>query len=150
MNSEIAISFFLKTIQMEQFAWFEENLKESDLVEIELATQIHFKLNPQHQIVRNFVGVTFQQQQKPFLKINMSCAFKIEETVLKALTDETHSKIVLPKHFLQHLVVITIGTIRGALFAKTEGTIFNRFIIPTLNVTTLVQTDEVFLIQEAI
>jgi ABC-type cobalamin transport system permease subunit len=148
MNSEIAIPFSLKAIHIEQFAWFEEHFKEDDLVEVGLTTQ--FKLNPQNQIVGTFVGVTFQQQQKPFLKINMSCAFKIKEAVLKQLLDETESKIVLPKHFLQHLVVITIGTIRGVLFAKTEGTIFNRFIVPTVDVTALVQTDEIFLIQEAI
>jgi hypothetical protein len=146
MNSEIAIPFFLKTIQMEQFAWFEENLKEDDLEKVELATQIQFKLNPQTQTVGTFVGVTFQQQQKPFLKINMSCSFKIKEEVLKQLVDEPQSKIVLPKHFLQHLVVITLGTIRGVLFAKTEGTVFNRFMLPTLDVTALVGTDEIFYI----
>jgi ABC-type cobalamin transport system permease subunit len=150
MNTEIAIPFFLKTIQMEQFAWFEENFKEDDSGAVELTTQIQFKLNPQNQIVSNFVGVTFQQQQKTFLKINMSCFFKIKEPILKELMDETHSKIVLPKHFLQHLVVITIGTIRGVLFAKTEGTVFNRFIIPTLDVTNLVRSDEVFLISEVL
>jgi hypothetical protein len=148
MNSEIAIPFFLKTIQIEQFAWFEENFKEDDLLTVELTTQIQFKLNPQNQIVSTFVGVTFQQQQKPFLKINMSCAFKIKEAIVQQLMDKNQTKIVLPKHFLQHLVVITIGTIRGALFAKTEGTLFNRFMVPTLDVTALVQEDAVFLIQE--
>jgi len=36
---------------------------------------------------------------------------------------------------------LTVGTVRGILHTKTEGTNFNGFVIPTINVTELVTSD---------
>jgi hypothetical protein len=42
--------------------------------------------------------------------------------------------------------MLTIGTSRGILHAKTEGTEFNKFILPTINVNQLVEKDAEFII----
>jgi hypothetical protein len=147
MNQEISVPFFLKTIQTLQFAMFEEYFDTN--LPVELNTQAQFNVNPQNQIVGTSVGFTFEHPQKPFLTIKMSCQFKVKADAWDALLDPTKSNIVLPKHFLQQLVTLTIGTTRGALFAKTEGTLLNRFMIPTLDVTIFVQMDETFALQKA-
>jgi hypothetical protein len=45
---------------------------------------------------------------------------------------------------MAHLAMITTSTCRGVLFAKTEGTEFYKFIIPTLNVTGMINEDAEF------
>ncbi len=47
----------------------------------------------------------------------------------------------MPKNFAQHIGVITVGTARGILHTKTEGTILNSLIIPSINVLELVPND---------
>ena len=37
--------------------------------------------------------------------------------------------------------MITVGTLRGVLHAKTENTEFNEFFLPTINVTDLIKED---------
>jgi hypothetical protein len=41
--------------------------------------------------------------------------------------------------------MITVGTARGVLHAKTEGTTLNKFFIPTVNVVEMVTDDGAFL-----
>jgi hypothetical protein len=47
--------------------------------------------------------------------------------------NEDQKSITFPKAFTDHLLVITTGTLRGALHAKTEDTIFNRFLLQLAN-----------------
>ena len=56
-------------------------------------------------------------------------------------------KIIVPEMFLEHIAAVTTGTSRGILFAKTEKTPFNNFILPPLNVKELVQSDGIFEIE---
>jgi hypothetical protein len=44
--------------------------------------------------------------------------------------------------------MLTTGTSRGVLFAKTEATQFSKFIVPTLNVTEMIKEDASFDIAE--
>ncbi|KHJ38947.1 hypothetical protein PBAC_08100 [Pedobacter glucosidilyticus] len=60
------------------------------------------------------------------------------------LKKEENNKLELPKNFLAHLLIITVGTTRGVLFAKTENTSYNQFIIPSLNIAELVNKDAIF------
>lgn len=79
---------------------------------------------------------------KVFIKIQVSCHFKIEENDWNSFA--TENKLVVPKGFLAHLAMITTGTTRGVLFAKTEGTQFSKYIIPTINVEEMIKNDAVF------
>ena len=66
MKKENKIGFSLIKIQTEQFAFFEEIFDEKLIVN--LNTQIEFKLNFENKIVGSFIGFTFEQQERPFLK----------------------------------------------------------------------------------
>jgi hypothetical protein len=59
------------------------------------------------------------------------------------MLEEAH-KIVLPQNFGIHLGMLVVGTLRGVLYTKTENTIFNQFILPTIDVTALVPNDVTF------
>ena len=49
--------------------------------------------------------------------------------------------IIVPKSVITHFCVLTVGTVRGILHSKTEGTNYNGFVVPTINVTELVTGD---------
>ena len=134
------VGFALKGIKTEQFAIFEENY--SPKKETSLGTELQFKLDQNNKQIAVFLGFEFLQGKKVFLKIQVSCHFKIEEGSWSSLIQE--NKLIVPKGFLAHLAMITTGTSRGVLFAKTEATPFSTFIIPTLNVAEMIKEDVSF------
>lgn len=134
------IEFKLQGIKTEQFAILEENF--SSEKEISLAANLQFKINSKNKQMGVFLGFEFIQEKTVLLKIIVSCHFKIEDLAWNSLIDE--DKIIFPKDFLAHLAMITTGTARGVLFAKTEDTPFAKYIIPTLNVAELVEKDVSF------
>lgn len=134
------VVFALKGIKTEQFAIFEENY--SPKKETSLGTELQFKLDQNNKQIAVFLGFEFLQGKKVFLKIQVSCHFKIEESSWSSLIQE--NKLIVPKGFLAHLAMITTGTSRGVLFAKTEATPFSTFIVPTLNVAEMIKEDVLF------
>ena len=138
------VGFTLKGIKTEQFAIFEENY--SPKKETGLGTELQFRLDQANRQIGVFLGVEFTQVKKVFLKIQVSCHFKIEDSSWNAFIEE--SQLTVPKGFLAHLAMITTGTSRGVLFSKTEGTPFSRFMIPTLNVGEMIHEDVTFDIAE--
>ncbi len=135
-----SIGFALAAIKTEQFALFEGN--HSPKKEANITTSLEFKINTDQKLIGVFATFTFEQAKKVFIKIQVSCHFNIEpDTWTSFLKD---SNVIVPKNFISHLTILTIGTSRGILHAKTEGTEFNQFILPTINVNQLVDADAVF------
>lgn len=134
------VGFALKGIKTEQFAIFEENYAPKK--ETGLGTELQFKLNQTNKQIAVFLGFEFMQGKKIFLKIQVSCHFKIEESSWNSFIKE--NKLIVPKGFLAHLAMITTGTSRGVLFGKTEATPFSKFIVPTLNVAEMIKEDASF------
>lgn len=135
-----SIGFVLQGIKTEQFAIFEENYSPKN--DIDLGTGLQFKIDSQNKHIGVFLQFQFIQGKKVFLKIQVSCHFKIEANAWDSFV--TENQIVVPKGFLAHLAMITTGTARGVLFAKTEGTPFSKYIIPTINVEEMIKSDAVF------
>lgn len=79
---------------------------------------------------------------QPFLIIEVACEFDLEEKTWESLRKE--NKIVFPRKFVEHLVVISLGTVRGVLHAKTEQTAFNSFFLPLTNVSKIITDDFLF------
>jgi len=77
-----------------------------------------------------------------FLIIEVSCEFDISSEFWKEFDNK--DKVRIPKGFMAHLAMITVGTTRGILHSKTENTKFNEFILPTLNITEMITEDGVF------
>lgn len=134
------VGFALVGIKTEQFATFDENYK--DKTNTSLNTGLEFQFNKEGKIIVVVVTVTFEQNKKAFLKLQVSCHFKISEESFKGFCDA--ARITLPKGFMTHLTMITVSSVRGVLHAKTEGTIFNKYLLPTLDVTKMVKEDVSF------
>lgn len=140
MEAKKNISFRLLNIVTEQFATFEvENIPDTN----DLKSELQFSIDPENRVVACKMKFQFLHENQTIVVLTAVCNFDVEENSWNNNIVST-KKIILPKHFLEHLCVITVGTSRGILHAKTENTFFNRFIIPTLNVSNLVEKDVVF------
>lgn len=140
METKKNIGFRLLNIITEQFATFEvENIPDEN----DLQSDLQFSINPNNRVITCRMKFQFLHASQPIVVLTVVCNFDVEENSWNE-NILSNKKITLPKHLLEHLCVITVGTSRGILHAKTENTTFNKFIIPTLNVTTLVEKDIVF------
>lgn len=132
-----AVPFKLFQINTDEFATIEDNLDFSD--RINLKNGLSFAVDSEVLAIKCTLRVTFESGEKIFLIIQVSCEFQIEPN---AWNDMLHSKkqlLTIDKGFATHLALLTTGTVRGILHAKTENTVFNQFMLPTLNVNEMVQ-----------
>lgn len=131
----IRIQFQINDIKTEEFAIIEEAFAEKN-------KETHYSLEtrlsiPQTEVIVCSIVFKFIQNNIPFLKVRASSSFEIEKESWESTIHKEDKSVILPTYFTDHLVVLTLGTLRGILHAKTEGTKFNRFFIPTINITEL-------------
>lgn len=139
MEQSKPVNFSLNSIFTLQFAILEEYYRKGG--EVDLTTAVNFGIVESDFLVASRGVFTFSIEQKPFLKLEVACYFKIDETSWSSFVLADRSSIVFPRGLLMHLTTIMIGTARGVLHAKTENTEYNQFPLPTINVTELVTED---------
>lgn len=135
------VQFSIVRVTTEQFAIVEEAFQEG--VPINLGTGIRFAVEKSKRLVAVFCEFKFEQKGIPFLKVEVSNQFTIAPDSWKSFFRDDGTT-VLPKGFMAHLGMITVGTARGVLHTKTEGTRFNEFILPTINVMDMIKEDGSF------
>jgi len=131
------IRFSLAKISSDQFAIIASAFKNGE--EVNLKTGLQFGADKENKFISVKASFQFEQLAVPFIIIEASCFFKIEPNDWNSFIQE--EGIVVPKEIITHFTVITVDTVRGILHAKTEGTNFNGFVIPTIDVTKLVTAD---------
>lgn len=132
------LSFALRKIVTKQFAILEEVYKEDDLVSMNM--NLTFSVNREERAIGSSLKVDFSIQGAPFILIEVVCFFEIKQTSWETFLGEDGKEHV-PQELLSHLALHTVGTVRGVLHAKTENTIFNRFILPPVNVNDMIKED---------
>jgi len=143
-NSQSAegIGFMLSKITTEQFAIIEDNFAADR--EIEIQANFSFAADNINKVIGVFSSFIFECDKKQFIVIEAACHFSILRETWNNMIDKTKNQIVVSVNLLQHLAVLTVGTTRGILHAKTENTKFNHFYLPTINVTEFIKEDGVF------
>jgi hypothetical protein len=141
-NKPNNVTFALFRVTTEQFAIIEE--KFSDNGNIKLGTNLRFGADDKQKQIVVFASFIFEEDDQPFLKIEAACHFRIEDKAWGQMLSNEDLTLTVPNGFMCHLGMLTVGTARGILHAKTEKTRFNRFLIPTINVTELIKGDTVF------
>lgn len=127
------IQFKLHAIKTEQFAIIEDVYSEGDPVTLD--SNYRFGAIGAERIVAVVVNYKFKTPTGVFLLIEVSCMFDIKSESWNTISNNEKPSLILPKEIATHLLVLTIGTTRGILHAKTENTLYNRFFVPTLNVS---------------
>jgi hypothetical protein len=133
------ISFKLHSIKTEQFAIIEDIYNETDSVQLE--SNYRFGSAVAEKLVAVLVNYKFKTPKGVFLIIEVSCMFGIKPDSWDSIYSVEKLELILPKAIATHLLVLVIGTARGVLHAKTENTPYNRFILPTLNVSESIKED---------
>jgi hypothetical protein len=135
------IVFNLNKINTLQFAIIESAFnKDND--EFNIETSLGFGVDYENRSILSLVHIQFEQGNKPFLIIETSCEFDVIDSFWEKVNKE--GSITLPKGFMAHLAMITVGTTRGVLHSKTKDTYFNKFILPTINVSEMIEKDGEF------
>jgi hypothetical protein len=140
-NTDKQVEFQLIGIKTEKFAYFDK--VEIDSSNVEIQTQIRFNLTPSEHQLDVYVFFTFKSNDEIFIAIEVGCKFLIKEENWNLFHLADSKSIVFPKEFIRHLLVLTFGTTRGVLHAKTEGSDLNRYFLPTMNVEELITEDVV-------
>lgn len=133
------VGFLLQGIKTEQFAILNENFSPKKPVEVD--SQLLFKFDQKQSLIGVEIGFEYIQSKKILLKIVVSCHFKIEADSWQTFLGIQKGKLVVPKGFMAHLAMITVGTARGVLHVKTESTPFAMFILPAINVVEMIPND---------
>jgi len=132
----MAIQFKLTKVEVPQFAILSDK-EFSDPLHIDYGFE--FSIDESSSSIRCDATVTYIDKKTPVMKIVVRCEYAIEPDSWASL--KTARGFVFPAGFLQHLATLAIGTARGVYYGKTDGTIFNRFFIPLLDVTQAIKED---------
>lgn len=122
-------------ISVLQFAILGKTCEDSYNVE----TLTEFKNTIDGSAIAATMFFSFVGKSEKAIILQVMCEFSIHPDDLKSLTAD--GKITIPKSTLEHFLVHTVGTARGILHCKTEGTVFNSIILPPINVTNIVNSD---------
>ncbi len=139
MKEKSKINFGLSKVSTEQFAIISEVPK--DEKDIKLNTNYKFTANTQHRAIATLLKITFYNNDSPLLLLETGCHFVIEEKSWDGLFDEENKVVTLPKGFASHLAMISMGTTRGILHSKTENTPYNKYMLPLMNVSNMIESE---------
>lgn len=139
---ESKVGFVLLKIVTEQFAIVDEAHEEGK--EATINTQVQFAANAAQKMLGAKVAFRFVQTKVPFLIIEASCHFRITDEAWDKFSQKEEGKLIVPAGFMAHLAMLTVGTARGILHAKTETTKFSQYIVPTINVAVMIKEDIIF------
>lgn len=131
------VRFNMTRIAVNQFAILSDDLPQG---EKKLSTEISFQYSQETRMIACEVGYKFNAGENPFVVLKIQCEFKIHEEDWGKFV--SGKEVSIPKEVLEILAVHTIGTSRGVLFCKTEGTPFNRLMIPPINVARMMAEEE--------
>ena len=130
------IGFRMNRIRVDQFAILTDSIPPEDL---SLGFTISFGVAPSIHEVCTTVRFDISHAESPLLILELSCFFEIREEDWNKFKQD--NKVIIPKGLLAHFGVHTIGTARGILHCKTEGTQLNAFILPPINVSERITED---------
>lgn len=124
-------------INTEQFAILSEEIP-SELKNVSMETRLQFKVSKEHRIAP-VAKFSFEKDGLPLLIIEVCCEFYIHPEDWSGMIHG--DDIVIPQEALEYFSAQTVGTARGILHCKTEGTPFNMLIIPPVNVSSMINED---------
>lgn len=109
---------------------------------LNLLTGLSFGLDIDDHTVTCSAEFAFEKKKdQPFLILKVQGLFEInEEDFLQKMKQDDGSYLVT-QGLATHFAVLTVGSARGILHAKTEGTIYNQYLLPTIDIKEMLQED---------
>lgn len=135
------IRFNMVKISIKQFAIVSEIGSDADKIGMELGFNVNYSMNMHRIGVSPMITLLGENSQK-LLILELFCEFDIHPDDWGKMIDG--KKLVIPKGFLGYLISQSVGTLRGVLYCKTEDTPYSIFLLPSINVSEMVQNDAEF------
>ncbi len=130
------IKFRMAKINVSQFAILADTAPSDG---ISYSIGLGFKAATDAKRIACDFDIEFVNEDKPFLKLGVSCEFDIEPGDWDSRAEK--GPLTITKDELGFFANQTVGVTRGIMFCKTDGTPFSQFIVPPINLTTLIKED---------
>lgn len=132
------IHFRMIKINVDQFAILADQLPTGDM---SYSVRTGFRFAPDARRIACTFEVTFDEKDgdnvdKKIIVLEETCEFEIQPVDWDNLI--TDNKLTITPQDLCMLANQTVGVARGLLYSKTENTPFTQFILPPVNLTTLI------------
>ncbi len=129
------IPYNISHIETVQFAIFPDNFINGQ--EVLINTNCGYNVRSDLNQVRNVISVNYTQNEKLLMVVQLACYYDIAPEGVEAIKAEGK----IPIDFLRYMGSISVGTIRGVIHAKTEGTVLNPVVMPPVNLEEMVKND---------
>ncbi len=137
MGDIITVEFKMNRVVVEQFAILRDVLP-NDVPSIQVTWGVTYGAIPdQHLVACKMRFEYVDSDQQPILILELAIYYEIHPDRWHNFIED--GKIVIPAGFQPTMMVHTVGTARGILFCKTEGSPLHALVLPPLNVQQLVQ-----------
>ena len=134
------IKFRMAKINVEQFAILTDN---PPVDNITYTIGIDFKYSLEGKRIACVFSFSFNYNDNDkdykFITLNIMCEFDIHPSDWQRSIKD--NKLTVKKDMLGFFANQTVGVARGILHCKTEGTPFNGYIIPPVNLTEFIDQD---------
>jgi len=141
MSESKNIPFRLVEIDDRQFAVLQDAYKED--CGVNLKVEVPIKVSDEENMIGVFLNIQFCCEDRPFIVCEIVCNFEITAEAYESMfvSKGKKKKLVLPVGLCRHLATITVGTARGVLYEKLKKTDFSEFILPTIDLTKIIDKD---------
>ena len=129
------IQYRISHIETVQFAIFPDNYINGQ--EVMVNTNCGYNVRSDFNQVRNVISVNYTQNEKLLMVVELACYYDIAPEGVEAIKGEGK----IPVDFLRYMGSISVGTMRGVIHAKTEGTVLNPVVMPPINLEEMVKND---------
>lgn len=130
------MKFKMGKINVDQFAILSQNTPTGD---IDINVNLRFKYSLEARRIAPNMQFSFKHKESTLVILEVTCEFEIHPDDWKELF--TSSELCIPKSILEYFGAQTVGTSRGIMHCKTEGTPYNGIVLPPIDITQLVPDD---------
>lgn len=117
-------------MELEQFAIFEENMKDEH-AEIQVQTEAQFKYDKPQNVLCSKIAVTFSIGDSPLMRAVIDSYFLIHPDSISGIAD-SEGHIIFPTNVLVQFASLNYGSLRGIIHLKTLGTKLSGYILPPI------------------
>jgi hypothetical protein len=136
------LGFALSGLKTVSFAAIDAAHKKAG--ETNVITSLGFGIDIDNHTVTCNVKFSFEKKKdQPFLILEVKVLFEIEkDDFLNKMKQEDNSYLIV-KGLATHFAMLAVGSARGILHCKTEGTDYNNYLLPTIDVKQMLPDDVV-------
>ena len=131
----MTIPYRIARIETRQFALFPDKFSLADKVEVQ--SSYEFAVSEDIQSVRCRSLFHYVQEDQLLMVMEVFTYFAIAQEGI----EEIKKKGSIPVDFLRYMGTIAVGTARGIIHAKTEGTTLNAVVLPPINLVEIIKDD---------